>query len=170
MNAKILFSVILSSIIGLQSMANEDNWGIKKSNNGEFIAYTARDHRLQSGKTIVTLLNISFAPPSCLPEFGFAILTGNSYGNAIGKISPDRTTPIFLQVDGISIKTPNPYLVKYDNGIEVIFHESQQFLNYIFSGSEAIIQIVPETPRFEFPLAGARAAVSKANELCSSAR
>jgi hypothetical protein len=83
-------------------------------------------------------------------------------------MSPPHTEPVSLVVDQNPVATPAPVLVKYDNGVEAVFAASRQIVQALVAGTTATVQIVPGTPRFEFPIAGAGAALDAARRQCMS--
>jgi hypothetical protein len=73
-------------------------------------------------------------------------------------------------VDKTPITTPAPFIVKYDNGLEAVFAISQPIMQALTNGTTATAQLVPGTPKLEFPIYGARAAFDKALRDCRLGR
>lgn len=112
-------------------------------------------------------MNVGFAPKDgCQAELGIAMLKGNGYGTPVGRLSPPHTEPISFAVDKIPITTPAPFVVKYDNGLEAVFSADQSIMQAIANGTTATAQLVPGTPRVEFPISGARTAFDEALHEC----
>lgn len=160
--------VLLLATAGIAHSQSEQ-WKVQTADDETTVATIATDHLGRSGRTIVTLLNVGFAPNrECQPEIGIAMLEGSGYGKIIGKISPPRTEPIQLTVDDKLIATQQPFLVKYDNGLEVMFPADAALLGALTAGTTAIVQLVSGTPKFEFTLTGAGEAFAAARKRCIS--
>jgi hypothetical protein len=157
-------------MIGSAACAQGTPWRIQNSDDETVTATVATAQTGRAGDLISTLLTLGFNKKTqCRQmEFGIAALQGSGYGEPIGKISPPRTEPISLDVDGRSIDTPLPFLVKYDNGYEAVFAATDEVTEAIMYGKVAIIQIVSGTPRFEFPISGAGVAIAEAQRKCLS--
>jgi hypothetical protein len=167
-----LLTVALACLVGTagaSARAQKGFWTIQVSDDGTIVAGIAMDHPGASGTTVVTLMNVGFGPKSgCQPEIGIAMLKGDGYGTPVGKISPPHTEPVNLTVDQQRVSTQAPFLVKYDNGLEVVFAADQKVLGALAAGTTATVQIVPGTPRFEFPITGAGGAIAEARKRCLS--
>ncbi len=155
---------------GSAAVAQESAWRVSMSDDGTVVASVSMMHTGMNGETLSTVLNVGFdRKTQCKTvEFGVAALRGSGYGDPIGRLSPPRTEPIDLDVDGRSVETPLPYLVKYDNGFEAIFVAGPDVIHSISTGRVAIAQIVPGSPRFEFPIYGGSDAISEAQQRCMS--
>lgn len=95
-------------------------------------------HTTASGPEVFSLLNIGFGPKDdCKAEVGIALLKGREYGAPVGRISPPRTEPVSLSVDDHLIPTPAPNLIKYDNGLEVVFLADGSVFQALISGTTA---------------------------------
>lgn len=165
-------AIMLASLVATASVsarAQKSLWDIQVSDDGTVVASIAMDHPGASGTAIVTLINVGFGPKGgCQPEIGIAMLKGEGYGKPIGKISPPHTEPVKLTVDQKPVPTQAPFLVKYDNGLEVVFPADRQVLDALATGTTATVQIVSGTPRFEFPITGAGNAIAEARKRCMS--
>lgn len=151
--------------------AQQSPWRVSTSDDGTVLAALAMDHPEVLGATILTVMTIGFEPQAgCHAEVGVAVLKGREFGSPVGRISPPRTEPVSLTVDGSLIPTPAPFLVKYDNGWEAIFLADRKIFQALITGRTATVQIVSGTPKFEFPIAGAAVAVSAAQQQCMSSR
>lgn len=149
--------------------AENASWGIQKTNNDTIVAYSAHDHQGPNGPLIV-LLNVGFDPSDgCQSEIGVAILAGKAaYGKPVGKVTPANTVPIDLKVDGKPVATPAPLVIKYDNGWEMIFKSTPQILRVLENGTAVVVQLVPDSPKFGFPISGARDAFARGLTICRS--
>lgn len=162
-------SAFLVATASVSAHAQKGLWAIRVSDDGTVVASIAMDHPGASGTTITTLMNVGFGPKGgCQPEIGFAILKGEGYGKIVGKMSPPRTEPVSLKVDQKSVPTQAPFLVKYGNGLEAVFPADRQVVEALAAGTTATVQIVSGTPKFEFPISGAGAAMAEARRLCLS--
>lgn len=122
-----------------------------------------------SGGKFLTQLNIGFGPRvGCLPEFSIAVLKGDGFGKKLSQTMPPNTDPINLMIDNIPIKTVLPVLVRYDNGWEAVLLADEQVVLAFAAGTTARIQMMANTPVFEFPITGARAAMIEAQEQCKA--
>jgi hypothetical protein len=153
------------------AVAQSSAWQVQRSDDGTVVASVGVDYPGGQGVTILGLLNVGFGTrDGCQPEIAVALLKGAHYGSAVGRISPPRTEPMSLVIDGMSVATPAPYLVKYDNGLEVLFPGDQRTVDALASGSTAVVQIVPGSPRLMFPIAGASDDMEEAQRECQAAR
>lgn len=151
--------------------AQTATWQVHKADDGTFLATMPIDHPTTTGAIILTSLNIGFGRKNgCQPELGVAMLKGTGFGSPVGRVSPPRTEPITLLVDRSHVSTPAPFLMKYDNGLEVVLPVPQDTLETLAAGKTATVQIVTGTPRLEFPLAGIRAAMTEALRQCKATR
>ena len=152
------------------ALAQSSAWQVQRSDDGSVVASLGMEYPSSQGVTILGLLNVGFgARDRCQPEIGVALLKGRHYGSAVGRISPPRTEPISLVINGVEIPTPAPFLVKYDNGLEVLFPGDPRILEALLGGSTAVVQIVPGTPQLTFPIAGGGEAIAEADRECAAA-
>ena len=166
----LLILVSATTIFSTKAYAQDTLWKVQRSDDGTVVTTLALDHAIATG-TLVSLMNVGFAPKNgCQPELGIALLKGNGYGTPVGRISPPHTEPVSLVVDNIPITTPAPFVVKYDNGLEAVFAASQSIMQSIANGTTATAQLVPGTPRVEFPISGARTAFAEALHECELER
>ncbi|MGH7100196.1 MAG: hypothetical protein ACREE4_21475 [Stellaceae bacterium] len=167
LTAALAYLVMMANV---SAQTKKSLWTVQASDDGTIVASIAMDHPGASGTTIVSLMNVGFGPRGgCQPEVGIAMLKGDGYGKPVGKISPPHTEPVNLMVDQKPVLTQAPFLVKYDNGLEVVFPASRQVLQALAAGITASVQIVSGTPKFEFPIAGAADAIADARKRCISA-
>ena len=169
-NPVLLTVVCYATIFSAKIYAQDTLWRVQRSDDGTIVAIVALDHATATG-TLASLMNVGFAPKNgCQPELGIAMLKGNGYGTPVGRISPPHTKPISLSVDKIPITTPAPFVVKYDNGLETVFAANESIMEAIANGTTATAQLVPDTPRLEFPISGARTAFNEALHECQLGR
>lgn len=162
-------ALAISAVVVMDGCAYAQSapWQIQITDDQTVVASLAMDHPTSSGK-VVTLLNIGFGTRNrCRAEIGIAMLRDGGYGDTVGKVSPPNTEPVSLTIDQITIRTPAPFFVKYQNGFEVLFPADQSMIDMLSNGSVAITQIVSDTPKLEFPLAGGRAAIAEAKQRCT---
>jgi hypothetical protein len=161
-----LIFVCAMTIFLATAYAQDSLWKVQRSDDGTVLATVAIDHAIATG-TLISLMNVGFAPKGgCQPELGIAMLKGNGYGTPVGRLSPPHTEPISFAVDKTPITTPAPFVVKYNNGLEAVFSANQSIMQAIANGTMATAQLVPGTPRVEFPISGARTAFDEALHEC----
>jgi hypothetical protein len=149
------------------AQADPTFWKVQTSADRTVVASLILQHPNSQGKERVTVLNIGFGPGGgCAPEVGMAVLKGDGYGNPVSKILPSQTKPIDFMIDDRSFSTPAPFIVEYDNGFEALFPANSAILAALSTGTIAVIQLTPSTPRFEFPISGAGDAISDAHGKC----
>jgi hypothetical protein len=159
--------VVCAMTIFITTAYGQDTlWKVQRSDDGTVVATVAIDHAIATG-TLISLMNVGFDPKhGCQPKLGIAMLKGNGYGTPLGRLSPPHTEPISFSVDKVLISTPAPFVVKYDNGLEAVFSANQSIMQAIGNGTTASAQLVPGTPRVEFPISGAGSAFDEALHEC----
>lgn len=152
---------------GSVTHAQIDTWQVSTNDDGSVIASSASYHAGNPG-TVVAILDVSFnGKRGCRAELGFAVLRGATYGELVGKQSPQRTEPIILEVDGVQLPTPAPTLVEYDNGVKAVSSASATIVQALSLGTIAKVRLSSGTPPFEFSISGARAAIAQAQRRCN---
>lgn len=142
-------------------------WVVDTSDDGTVVASLTLDHVNQRNPNIIAVLTVGFnAKNVCHGEIGTALLSGNGYGQPIGKVDSSKTDIMTMRIDSNSEWQVHPSLIKYENGWEALFNATDALLAQLRSGSFADSRIVPEFPTIEFPLSGAASAIGEAEATC----
>jgi hypothetical protein len=144
-------------------------WVVNTSDDGTLVATLTLDHVSQRNPNIVAVFTIGFGTKNmCHGEIGTALLTGNGYGQPIGRVDASRTDVMRVRVDTNDEWQVHPFLMKYENGWEALFNATDALLAQLRSGSIAYSRITAEAPTIEFPLTGASSAIGEAQTTCHS--
>ncbi len=110
--------------------------------------------------TMTGFFNVEADPgKGCIYGVELALLHGDGYGNTLGKVSPPKTTPLYLEVDGRVLPVGETYWIKYDNGFSALAAVGDGVVNAVRGGTEAVVQMTPGSPKFVFTVSGADQAI-----------
>ena len=152
-----------------QAFANGSQWQIKVTDQHTYLTVVVTDFKGVNG-TMTGLFNVEADPgKGCIHGVELALLHGDGYGNPLGKVSPPKTTPLYLEVDGRVLPVGDTYWIKYDNGFSALAAVGDEVVDAVRGGTEAIVQMTPGTPKFAFTISGADQAIGTIDNDCRAA-
>lgn len=167
---------LLTAGIGLTSAGNcnyaaaaNAPWLVRETNQHTYMAFVSADFPALNG-TMTGILSVEEDPAkNCASGIELALLHGHGYGNPLGKVPPDKTAPLDVQIDGKPLSVDDTYWIKYDNGFSAIASINAAQLSAVANGKAAVAVMVPGSPRFEFDIAGADLAIDSISKQCNAA-